>query len=190
MNKKCFWLLLPCILLPYFTLLLVAIVFLSTDLAVFEFIMDRVFQENGLYILVVLLIFCLLAVVFSITYVVLSIRKKWNPVSLAKCAMLIKWIQVPAYAAIFTLGLIFAITLFTIPIAIIFVLVDCLTLLLTGLLTISAAVVAVRQGIFQTKDVLWIVILQFVFCADVLAATAFYRKLKKRAQQDEANTVE
>lgn len=190
MNKKCFWLLLPCILFPYFTLLLVAIVFLSTDLAVFEFIMDRVFQENGLYILVVLLIFCLLTVVFSITYVVLSIRKNWNPVSLAKCAMMIKWVQAPAYIAIFALGLILAITLFTIPIALVFVLVDCLTLLLTGLLMVTAAVIAVRQGIFRMKDICWVIILQFVFCADVLAATAFYRKLKKKAEQDEGNTVE
>ena len=100
--------------------------------------------------------------------------------SLAKFAMIIKWMQVPAYVAIFALGLIFAITLFTIPIAIIFVLVDCLTLLLTGLLTISAAVVAVRQGVFQTKDVLWIILLQFVFCADVLAATVFYKKLRNK----------
>ena len=180
MNAKRVWLLLPTILLPYFTLLLVAIVILSTNVQVFAFIMDHVFQENGLYILAILLILCLIAAVFSITYFVMSIRKKWNPVSLAKFAMIIKWMQVPAYVAIFALGLIFAITLFTIPIAIIFVLVDCLTLLLTGLLTISAAVVAVRQGVFQTKDVLWIILLQFVFCADVLAATVFYKKLRNK----------
>ena len=185
MNAKRIWLLLPTILLPYVTLLLAAIVFLSTNMPVFEFIMDRVFQENGLYILAILLILCLVAVVSSIAYFVLSIRKKWNPVSLAKFAMLIKWMQVPAYVAIFVLGLIFAITLFTIPIAIIFVLVDCLTLLLTGLLTISAAVVAVRQGVFRTKDVFWIVILQFIFCADVLAATVFYTKLRNKCSMIE-----
>ena len=104
MNAKRIWLLLPTILLPYFTLLLVAIVILYTKVQVFAFIIDHVFQENGLYILAILLILCLIAVAFSIAYFVLSIRKKWNPVSLAKCAMLIKWIQVPAYAAIFTLG--------------------------------------------------------------------------------------
>ena len=185
MNPKCFWQLLPTILLPYVTLLLVAIVILSTNMPVFEFILDHVFQENGLYILATLLILCMIAAVFSIAYFVLSIRKKWNPVSLAKFAMIIKWMQAPAYVAIFALGLIFAITLFTIPIAIIFVLVDCLTLVLTGLLPISAAVLAVRQGIFRTKDVLWIILLQFIFCADVLAATVFYKKLRNKQSINE-----
>ena len=121
----------------------------------------------------------IIARVFIVSHFILSVRKRMNPVSLAKCAMVIKWIQVPAYLAIFALGLILAISLFTIPIAIIFVLVDCLTLLLTGLVTISAAVIAVRQDILQTKDVLWIILLQFVFCADVLTATVLFTKLRK-----------
>lgn len=180
MNAKRFWLLLPTILLPYFTLLLLAIVILSTKVPVFEFIITHVFRENILYILAIMLIFCLIAVVCSVTCFVLSVRKGWSPVALAKCAMIIKWMQAPAYVMIFILGLIFAITLFTIPFAIIFVLVDCLTLVLTGLLTISAARIAVRQGVFQTKDVLWVILLQFVFCVDVLAATVFYIKLKNK----------
>ena len=179
MNPKRTWLLLPTILLPYVTLLLAATLFLSPYSPAFEFIVDHVFQENALLILAALLAFCLIALAFSITHFILSVRKRMNPVSLAKCAMVIKWIQIPAYLAIFALGLILAISLFTIPIAIIFVLVDCLTLLLTGLVTISAAVIAVRQGIFQTKDVLWIILLQFVFCADVLAATILFTRLRK-----------
>jgi len=179
MNPKRTWLLLPTILLPYVTLLLAATLFLSPYSPAFEFIVDHVFQENALLILAALLAFCLIALAFSITHFILSVRKRMNPVSLAKCAMVIKWIQVPAYLVIFVLGLILAISLFTIPIAIIFILVDCLTLLLTGLVTISAAVIAVRQDILQTKDVLWIILLQFVFCADVLAATILFTRLRK-----------
>ena len=185
MNPKRIWLLLPTIILPYFALLLAATVFLSTYLQAFELVMERVFHENGLYILVVLLVFCLIAVVLSITFFLLSIRKNWNPVSLAKYAMVIKWMQVPAYIAILVFGLILAITLFTIPIAILFVLIDCLTLLLTGLLTISAAVNTMRQGIFQRKEILLIIILQFVFCLDVFATTVFYRKLRKHSHFDQ-----
>lgn len=187
MNKKNIWLLLPTILLPHVTLLMLAIVLLSTKVSVFEFILERVFREKGLYMLAALLVFFLIAVVLSITYFVLSIWKKWDPVALSKCALIIKWVQTPAYIVIFVLGFFLMITLFTIPFALMFVFVDCLTLFLTGLLTISAALNAVRQGVFQTKEVLWVVMLQFVFCADVVAATVFYAKLRKKAGPDQSN---
>ena len=176
MKQTCIWLLMPAILLPYITLLLAAILFLSPHSPAFEFIMVHVFQENALFILAALLVFCLIALSCSITHFILSIRNKWNPASLAKCAMVIKWIQIPAYLVIFVLGLLLAITIFTTAIAAVFVLVDCLTLLLTGMITISAAVIGVRQGIFTKKYVIWIILLQFIFCADVLAATVLYLK--------------
>lgn len=187
MNKKNIWLLLPTILLPYMTLLMLAMVLLSTKIPAFEYVLERVFRENGLYMLAALLVFFLIAVVLSITYFALSIRKKWDPVALSKYAMIIKWVQTPAYIVIFVLGFFLMITLFTIPFALMFVFVDCLTLFLTGLLTMSAALNAVRQGIFQTKEVLWVVILQFVFCADVVAATVFYAKLRKKAELEKNN---
>lgn len=187
MNKKKIWLLLPTILLPYMTLLMLAMVLLSTKIPAFEYVLERVFRENGLYMFAALLVFFLIAVVFSITFFVLSIWKKWDPVALSKYAMIIKWVLTPAYVVIFVLGFFLMITLFTIPIALLLVFVDCLTLFLTGLLTISAALNAVRQGVFQTKEVLWVVILQFVFCADVVAATVFYAKLRKKAKLDQTN---
>ncbi len=180
MKQTCIWLLMPAILLPYITLLLAAILFLSPHSPAFEFIMVHVFQENALFILASLLVFCLIAVLFSTVHFILSVRKNWNPLSLAKCAMLIKWIQVPAYLVIFVLGLLLAITIFTTAIAAVFVLVDCLTLILTGMITISAAVIGVRQGIFTKKYVFWIILLQFIFCADVLAATVLYLKARNK----------
>jgi hypothetical protein len=179
MNKKNAWLLLPTMIFPYAVLLTVATIFLATEQPFFRVVMERAFHNNALYLLAALLLLCLLAAALTITYFALSICKKWGAVSLAKGAMIVKWVHVPAYIGIFIAGVCCFITVFTIPFAIAFVLLDCFTLFLTGLLTLSAAVNAVRQGAAQTKEVLWMVILQFVFCADVISATLLYAKLRK-----------
>lgn len=144
--------------------------------------MDSLFAGNGLYLVGAVLLYAVFAAVLSMLFAVKSIRKATAPVFLAKAAMIIKWCQVPAFLLIFVLGVMFAITLFTIPFALGLFLLDCLTVFLTGILTAAAAVNAVRLGLFRTKEVLWIVALQLVFCADVMAATAFYRKLKQRTE--------
>ena len=72
-----------------------------------------------------------------------------------------------------------AITLFTIPFAVGLVVIDCLALFMTGLPIIASAVMAKRQGVFSLKEVFWVIALQFVFCADVIASVMFYLKLKR-----------
>ena len=74
---------------------------------------------------------------------------------------------------IFVFGILLAITIFTIPFSIGLFLFDCLSLFLTGALMISAVINSIKQGIVKFKDILWIMILQFVFCADVVSAIIF-----------------
>jgi hypothetical protein len=102
---------------------------------------------------------------------------------MAKTAMIVKLTQVPAYVLIFILGVLFVITLFTIPFTLGIYLLDCLTLALTGFLTLAAVICAIRQGLCTWKECIWVVILQFIFCGDVVASILFFRMLKKRIPQ-------
>lgn len=184
MNKRRIWFLIPTALLPYLLLLALATIFFSNEHPFFEWIMESVFRNDGIRLIAALLLFGILAAVLSAVCFLVSIRKGWDAQSLAKSAMIIKLIQAPAYILIFVLGVVLAITLFTIPFSIGLFLMDCFTLLLTGLLTAAAAINAVRQGFFQPKEVIWIVVLQLVFCADVVAAIVFYLRLRKKVSSE------
>ena len=178
-NKKT-WLLLPTALFPYVILFVLATVFYSSRISMFEYIMETVFNSNALNLLLVLLIYCLIATILSIACFGICIHKNTDALALAKTAMIIKIIQIPAYILIFILGILFLITLFTIPFTIALFIFDGFTLVLTSLITISSIINAVKQGVFQTKEVILIAILQYIFCADVISSIAYYFMLKKR----------
>ena len=178
MNKKRMWLLIPAALIPYITLGAVVFLLESTG-PVLSWIMDHLFFSNGLFFAAVILLVCLLAAALCVTCFVMSIRKKWDALWLAKTAMWIKLLQIPAYILIFALGMILAITLFTIPFAIVMFLMNCLSLAMTGLLNLSAVIAACREGKTSLKKSWWVIALQAVFCADVVASVLFYRHLKK-----------
>ena len=183
MKKNCIWYILPTALLPYIALGVLAIIFFSAKSPALDAVMQSVFQGNMWYLVAVLLLFCLLAAALSAVYFVRSIRKEYDALQLAKCAMVVKLLQVPAYIAIFVLGVLLVLAIFTIPFALGLLLIDCLTLLLTGLMTITAVINAVRQGDYKISETAWVVILQVVFCADVVAAAVFYRKLRKQYKE-------
>ena len=178
MNKKRIWFIIPTALLPYLVLFALATVFFSTKHPFFERIMVSVFHGNAIILLIALSLYCLLAAVISILGFVISIRMGWDCFSLVKSAMIVKLMQVPAYILIFVLSVLLATTIFTIPFSIGLFLIDCLTLYLTGLVTIAAAVNAVRQDKIKSTEALLIIILQFIFCVDIVASIAFYARLK------------
>lgn len=177
--KKKFWMLVPAICLPY-----LALIGFFTPFSVF--LVESVFQNNLLWALAVLGILCLLTLAVSIVYFVLAVRKGWDALTMAKYAMILKLAQVPAYAVIFVLGVVLLITIFTIPISIGLWLLDCFTLLLSGIFMVAAVINSVRQGVFTPRDVQWFAVLQLFFCLDVVAAVVFYRKLKKKKGEENA----
>lgn len=179
MNAKRSLLILPALLLPYVALLALAVIFFSADLPMLARLMESVFNNNALILMAALLGYCLIAAALSIFCFFQSICKKWDALSMAKTAVIVKLIQIPAYIAVFVVGVLCTITVFTIPFTVGMFLLDCVTLFLSGLLTIAAVINAVRRGDFPFKHVFWIILLQFVFCADVVASIVLYKKLKK-----------
>ena len=179
MNKKLFSLSVPIVLAPYLALLALATTFFSTKLPAFRWIMEELFRGNALYLVAAMLIFCVITIAWAGILSVVSICKKWDALAVAETAMIIKMAQIPAFVAIFALGVLLATGIFTIPFAIGLFVLDCLFLLMTGLLTVSAVVISIRNKRYTFRELLWIVLLQFVFCTDVIASIFLYRKLKR-----------
>lgn len=179
MHKKLFSLSVPIVLAPYLALLALATTFFSTKLPAFRWIMEAVFRGNALYLIAAMLIFCVIVIVWSGIISFVSVYKKWDALAVAKTAMIIKLVQIPAYVAIFVLGVLFVVGIFTIPFAIGLFVVDCLFVFMTGLLVISAVVISIREDRHMFNELFWIVLLQFVFCGDVIASILLYKKLKQ-----------
>ena len=187
MNKKLYVISVPIVLVPYLALFTLAKVFFSTKLPFFNYIMESVFNSNALYLIVSLLFYCILTGMLSIVCFFVSIYKKWDAISLAKTAMIMKLAQVPAYVLIFALGAVFVITIFTIPFSIGLFVIDCLSVFMTGLFVVSSVIATIKNNTFTLKEVIWVILLQFVFCADVISSVVFYIKLKRANKQQIPN---
>ena len=115
MNKKNVWTAIATILLPYLMLLALALIFLSTKLAFFEWIMQFVFWNNALLLILALLFCCIFVAILNVLCFIANIRQKEDALALAKTAMIVKLTQIPAYVLIFVLGVLLLLTIFTIP---------------------------------------------------------------------------
>ena len=180
MISKKVWLTIPTVLLPYFALLTLATVFLSTKTPFFKWVMESVFRGNAILLIAAFILYCLLAAVLNAVFLIDALCNKTDALFLAKCYMIVKLIQIPGYALVFVLGVLCAITIVTIPFSVALFFIDCFSLLLSGLGVASAVVRAIRQGIFKPKEILWALIAQFVFCIDVVASIVLCVHLKNR----------
>lgn len=188
MSKKRILAAIPIALLPYFALFAPATLFLSTKCPFFRWVMESVFRGNALYLTAVFFLCCFLVAALSAVCFLVSICKKWDSLSLAKIFMIVKLLQVPAYVLIFACGVLFSITIFTVPFSVALLFSDCVSVFSTGLGVASAAINAIRQDIFKPKEILWVIIAQFVFCADVVASMILYIKLKNRKADTQKQT--
>ena len=187
MNKKLFVISVPIVLVPYLALFTLATVFFSTKFPFFKYIMESVFGSNALYLIAALLLYCILTGMLSIVCFFVSIYKKWDAISLAKTAMIMKLAQVPAYVLIFALGAVFVITIFTVPFSIGLFVIDSLSVIMKGLFVVSSVIDTIKIHTFTLKEVIWVILLQFVFCADVISSVVFYIKLKRANKQQIPN---
>ncbi len=190
MTKKSYLFMIPPLLLPYLALFVLSTIFFSTRVSFFGYIVESIFDSNGLLLIAVFTLCCVGTALLSLLCFAISIYKRWDALSLAKAVMTVKLLQIPAYLLIFALGVLFALGILTIPFSIGLFLFDCLSLFSTSITAISAAVNSVKQGIFKYDDVLLIIILQFFFCADVVSSVILYVKLKKAGSSASTESAE
>lgn len=176
----------PLILFPY--LLLFSLYCLLTG-----FLMAEVFANNGYILLLLLIAFALIAFVCSLVMIVLALVKKEDSLALARLNMVVKLCHVPAYIAIFILSVIFLLTVLGIGFVFVFAIADAFSIVMSGIYGAIAAWAGHRQNTLKTECVA-LGILQFVYCADVVACIVMYVKVRKgkRAQTEctlESNPV-
>lgn len=179
MNKKRFLLILPAVLLPYATLGLLVLIYTAPN----TFLDEWMGRGGFFYLLGFFLLYVITAFALAVVGFVKSIRGNWDPISLAKTAMIIKLAQIPAYICIFILGFLFLVTIFTFFISFLLALIDAITLCATGLLTTAAVINHGRRKKIKRGKYWWVIALQFLFCLDVGATTWFYTKLRKEKRE-------
>lgn len=143
-----------------------------------ETLMDTVFHYNVFYCIIFILILGLIALIASISICVLGYLKKWTQNDMALINMIIKLAQIPAYIAIFILGFIFLLTIFTYGFVIAFIIFDILAILISGLIGVTATVKNYSHGNLTKIECIIYSISQFVFCIDIVSAIILYRKSK------------
>ena len=170
----------------YLPALLTAL-FPYTLLAVFHclftgFLMETVFQNNALLCLAALALCLLIALISVVVLCIFGCRAAVPPDRRALLVMAIKLVQIPAYLALFALGAMFLVTIFTMPFTLFIVFWDVVTILLSGAVGAVFLRKNYRAGVLNRTEWMVHTILQFVFCADVVSAVIVFRNLKQRPQ--------
>ena len=158
---KKYLLLLPTVVFPYCILFAVYCIFSG-------FLMERVFRDNAMVLMGVLVLTWVIAAVFAVLFLILGLSREWDARELVKVNMVIKLIHVPAYIGIFLIGCACLITIFTAGISLALALLDSLAIILSGMVGLTAAI--------RSRAGYKLALLQFIFCADVIGAVLLYKK--------------
>lgn len=157
----------PVILFPYFLLAAIGCLYSPT-------IMETVFSDNGYLVLLSVILFGAVCWVFAALLALYILLKKADAVRGARLAMTVKLAQIPAYIAIFVLGTLYAITIFGLGFAAFFVITDCISVAMTGLIGAAAVARAYLCGRLTIRRAVVLAVLQFVFVADVVASVVLF----------------
>ena len=123
---------------------------------------------------------CVVAVVCNIIFMVLS--KNQDSKSLLKAVFILKLIHIPSYVLIFILGLMMGLMFFmTFPFIALLVLIDCITLFLSGMISVFSLIKNISKNRVLSLIAL---ICQFFFCADIISLFIINILSKKELQTD------
>lgn len=146
------------------------------------FLMENIFQNNAYLCLLILGILWIVAFICAVLTCAVSLIRKWDFVELCRINMLIKTISIPAYLFNFIFGTMCMITIFTFAISVILLVLETLSIVLSGVIGISAVRRSYDNKAISAGETFLYGILQFVFCVDVITSIIVFRKSKKKAK--------
>lgn len=161
------------ILFPYCIGLLICSLFNQS-------LMKYLFHDNFYLGLLYLCAFWLIAFISSMILCINNLVRRRDAIDLARTNMIVKLIQIPAYLFIFVAGLMCMLTIFTIAISFVLMFLDGASIILSGLVGVSAVKRNHAEGILSGKEMVLHGILQFIFCADIASSIIVFRKAKVR----------
>lgn len=140
--------------------------------------------EYGALMLLVLAIICnVYAIVATIYNIYCAVKGKYTAEHMAKLNMLVKLIQIPAYIFHFIMG---AFSMFMSVWGIGFfiwaILIDLLTICLTGTNAIAAIICCCKENIFKKRMGILYGVLNYIYCVDVVACIILF--IHSRVKED------
>ena len=135
----------------------------------------------SLGLLIVAVIYNLYSFVIVVVNAVQCAKGKMTARQSARMNLIIKSIQIPAYIIHFILGFIgLAMSVWGIGIILWAILIDLLTILLTGISSIGCSIRMRKEGLLSTAAAILMGIGCFVYCVDVVIAIAYVVIARKR----------
>lgn len=163
---------------PYLIILL----FIISNTSLGKFLPD-----NGFILLSIYISWYFIALISSLITFVSSFTTKRKSLELLRINMIVKLIHVPAYLCIFIVGLGCMLTIFTFGVTIIFILLDVMTIVLSGLIGLGGIIRSLRENKISIKEVVIHGVFQFLFCADIISSIYLYKKVKAAEYKLETN---
>lgn len=170
----------PVIIYPYIYVLILAVFFLFVD------VLPEDTTDISLLVLLVLLIIAVIYNLYSFVIVIVNAvqtaRGKLTAGQAARMNLIIKGIQIPAYIMHFILGFIgLAMSVWGIGFLLWAVLIDLLTILLTGISSIGCSIRMRKERLVSLPGAIFMGIGCFIYCADVAIAIVYVVKARKKS---------
>lgn len=158
----------PILLFPYFVAFALVCVFTGT-------FMKTLFNNNIFMLLETLMLLYIIALGFALYIFIRGFTKKQDVHEMLRINMIIKLVHIPAYLIIFVFGVICTITIFTIVITVLLMILDGMTIVLSGSVGLSGVLLSLKEKKISTNKAILHGMLQFVYCADIISSIVLYR---------------
>ena len=127
-------------------------------------------------------IMIILGIVNAVRYSRKDAIPRDEAIALMRTQVIMRILQIPVYIAVFILGSLFMITIFTIGFTLVYILVDLLSIIITGLFAIPVYKQLQKNNLITAKESRRYRIFSFIYCLDVIVALICYLKVKTRPQ--------
>ena len=167
----------PVIIYPYIYVLILAVFFLFVGV-----LPEDTTDISLLVLLIIAVIYNLYSFVIVIVNAVQTAKGKLTAGQAARMNLIIKGIQIPAYIMHFILGFIgLAMSVWGIGFLLWAVLIDLLTILLTGISSIGCSIRMRKERLVSLPGAIFMGIGCFIYCADVVIAIVYVVKARKKS---------
>ncbi len=124
----------------------------------------------------------LISIVCSVLVFSFTVTGEWDPKVTARNVMIAKLIQIPAYVTIFALGVLFFIMPLTWGFILLFIVLDCISVGLTGFAALSCTLSGCQTQKLKPWEATLFGIGNFLFVVDVAAVIVNYVLIRKRSK--------
>ena len=135
---------------------------------------------NWLFVAIALFVVpSVICVIIFIVFLILSFRNNNNmtpeySLRLMKTQLIMRLVQIPGYIMIFVASVAFLLTIFTAAFTVVFILVDIISITITGLLSVSVYYCLYRKGLLNSGCLVLFSVLSFIYCLDVIVSIVGY----------------